>query len=164
MAGKTDDKTKVIDLIKGMHIAMLATRGPDGKYRSRPMAVSDIEFDGHLYFLTGEGSGKAHDLEKDGETVVTFADSHKSSYVALRGTGAIIHDRAQIKKHWSEAARGWFPKGVDDPNLALIRVTIEEAEFWDAPSGKMVVAYAYAKAMLTGEPPKTVGDHGKVSL
>ena len=154
---------KVMQLIQGMHIAMLSTRGPDGKYHSRPMAVSDSAFDGHLYFLTGERSGKIHDLERDAETVVTFSDPHRSSYVALRGEGAISTDRDQIKRHWSEPARAWFPKGADDPNLALIKVRIEEAEYWDAPSGTMVLAYGYAKAMLTGEPPK-VGDHGKVSL
>ena len=158
-----DDHRKVMELIKGMRIAMLATRGSDGKYRSRPMAVSDTDFDGSLYFLTGEGSGKVHDLEADRETVVTFSDSHKSSYVALRGEAEILHDKAEIKKHWSEPARAWFPKGTDDPNIALIRVKIDEAEYWDQPSGKMVLVFGYAKAMLTGEPPH-VGDHGKVSM
>jgi general stress protein 26 len=154
---------KVIELINGIHIAMMSTRGPDGKFRSRPMAVSDTAFDGHLYFLTGEGSGKVHDLEKDSETVVTFSDAHKGSYVSVRGSAEISQDREQIRKHWSEPARAWFPKGVDDPNLALIKVKVDEAEYWDAPSARMVQAYAYAKAMLTGEPPK-VGDHGKVAL
>lgn len=158
-----DDKQKVIDLIKGLKIAMMSTRSPDGKYRSRPMALADTEFDGSLYFLTAESSGKVHDLEKDNETVITFADSHKNSYVAMRGEASILHDRDAVKRHWTESARPWFPKGTDDPNLTLIRVKIEEAEYWDQPNGAVVQVYGYAKAMLTGEPPK-VGEHGKVSL
>ena len=157
-----DAQKKLMDLIEGMHIGMLATRGADGKFRSRPMALADSAFDGHLYFLTGDESGKVHDLERDGETVITFADPSKSSYVALRGDASISTDRAVIKKHWSEQARGWFPKGSDDPNLAVITVKIEEAEYWDSPSGTMVVAYGYAKALLTGEPVKSPGDHAKV--
>lgn len=165
MAGTDKDaQKKLMDLIEGMHIGMLATRGPDGKFRSRPMALADSEFDGHLYFLTGEGSGKVHDLERDNETVITFANPSKSSYVALRGEGSISTDRAAIKTHWSEQARGWFPKGSDDPNLAVITVKIDEAEYWDTPSGTMVVAYGYAKAVLTGEPVKNPGDHAKVKL
>ena len=121
MAGTGKDaQQKVMELIKGMRIAMMATRGPDGKFRSRPMAVADTEFDGHLYFLTGEGSGKVHDLEKDDETVITFADPHKMAYVALRGVCSISADREAIKAHWSEPARAWFPKGIDDPNIALV--------------------------------------------
>ncbi len=164
MAGTDKNaQKKVIELIKDLKIAMLSTRSPDGKYRARPMAISDTEFDGHLYFLTGGGSGKVHDLEKDPETVITFADRHDASYVALRGTAEIIHDREAVKKHWTEIARAWFPKGTDDPNLTLIRVAIDEAEYWDQPSGNMVIAYGYAKSVLTGEPPH-VGDHGKVQM
>lgn len=157
-------RAKVMELIKDMRIAMLATRGPDGKMRSRPMAVSDTAFDGHLYFLTGEGSGKVHDLERDRETVITFADAHKNAYVALRGEASISTDRAAIRKHWSEPARAWFPKGVDDPAVALVTVKIDEAEYWDSPSGRMVLIYGYAKAVLTGERPKHVGEHGKVEM
>ena len=60
------------------------------------------------------------------------------------------------------SARGWFPKGTEDPELALIRVTIEDAEYWDAPNGKMVVLFAYAKAVLTGEKPGNIGEHARV--
>ena len=97
---------KVMGLIKGMHIAMMATRSPDGKFRSRPMAVSDTEFDGHLYFLTGEGSGKVHDLETDNETIITVSDPHKSSYVSLRGTAEIITDKAFFLLDGQIAASG----------------------------------------------------------
>ena len=83
MAGQNSaDHKKVMDLIKDLKIAMLSTRGPDGRARSRPMAVSDSEFEGTLYFLTGEASGKVHDLENDPETVVTFADAGTHSYVS----------------------------------------------------------------------------------
>ena len=127
------------------------------------MAISDTGFEGTLYFLTGEGSGKVHDLERDPETVVTFADPGKNSYVALRGVATIVTDREQIKAHWTEIARAWFPKGTDDPDLALISVKIDEAQYWDQPSGNMVIAYGYVKAVLTGEPPH-LGQHGSVSM
>ena len=159
----SDDHRKVMDLIKGMKIAMLATRGPDGKVRSRPMAISDSADEGVLYFLTGEQSGKVHDLEMDPETVITFADPGKNAYVALRGEASVVTDREQIKRHWTEVARAWFPKGVDDPNVALLRVKLDEAQYWDEPNGKMVVAWGYVKAILTGEPPH-VGEHGSVKM
>ena len=165
MAGTDKDaQKKLMDLIEGMHIGMLPTRGSDGKFRSRPMALTDSEFDGHLYFLTRDNSGKVHDLERDKETVITFANPSKSSYVALRGEASIATDRAAIEKHWSEQSRAWFPKGRDEPNLAVIAVKIEEAEYWDTPSGTMVVAYGYAKAVLTGESVKDPGDHAKIQM
>ncbi len=157
-------KDKVIEIIKDIHIAMLATRGPDGKFHSRPMAASDATFDGTLFFLTEIESGKVHDLESDRESLITFSDPGKRTYVSLRGTGAIIRDKSEIKKHLTAEARAWFPKGVEDPGIALIEVDIEEAEYWDAPSGKMVVLYAYAKAMVTGQKAGNVGEHERVSM
>ena len=164
MSGQnSDDHKKVMELLNDLKIAMLSTRGPDGKARSRPMAVSDSEFDGTLYFLTGETSGKVHDLENDPETVVTFADTGNNSYVALRGEASVSADRADVAKHWTEVARAWFPKGPDDPNISVISVKVDEAQYWDQPNGKMVVAYGYVKAVLTGEPVHA-GGPGSVNL
>ncbi|HEX4766695.1 MAG TPA: pyridoxamine 5'-phosphate oxidase family protein [Lichenihabitans sp.] len=160
----SDAKTKVMEMVKDLHVAMLSTRGPDGKFHSRPMAVSDATFQGSLYFLTDVGSGKIHDLATYPETIVTFADSGQQKYVAMRGIGAITQDKAAIKDHWTAAARAWFPNGVDDPGIALITVEIEEAEYWDAPSGKMVVLYAYAKAFVTGKRPGNVGENARVDM
>ena len=157
-------KDKVIEIIKDLHIAMLATRGPDGKFHSRPMAASDATFDGTLYFLTEVESGKVHDLETDREALITFSDPGKQKYVSLRGEGSIIRDKSAIREHFNAEARAWFPKGADDPTVALIKVEIEEAEYWDAPSGKMVVLYAYAKALVTGQKPGNVGEHERVSM
>ena len=160
----TGSKERLIELLKKVNIAMLATRGPDGRFHSRPMATSDVEFDGSLYFLTNDHSGKVGDLAKDPESIVTYADDGKQVYVAIRGRAELIHDKETIKQHWTASARGWFPKGTDDPELALIRVRIEDAEYWDAPNGKVVVLIAYAKAMLTGEKPGNIGEHARVSL
>ena len=82
----------------------------------------------------------------------------------MRGSAEVIHDRDTIKAHWTAAARGWFPKGTADPELALIKVRIHDAEYWDAPNGKVVVLFAYAKAVLTGEKPGNIGEHARVTL
>ncbi len=157
-------RTKVMEIVKELNIAMLSTRGPDGKFHSRPMAVSDAEFKGKLYFLTDVRSGKTHDLETDPETIVTFSDAKAQKYVAMRGRGTITTDKTVVRDHWTPSAKAWFPKGVEDPDIAVITVDIEDAEYWDAPSGKIVVLYAYAKAVVTGHKPGNVGEHERVSM
>ena len=59
--------------------------------------------------------------------------------------------------------RTWFPKGQDDPDIALLEVRVEMAEYWDAPSSAMVHAYGYVKAVTTGKPPHPGGNE-KVKL
>ena len=82
----------------------------------------------------------------------------------LRGHGSISQDHAAIRDHWTPAARAWFPEGRGRSLIALITVEIEDAEYWDAPSGKMVVLYAYAKALATGRKPGIVGEHDRVAM
>jgi hypothetical protein len=59
--------------------------------------------------------------------------------------------------------RVWFPKGPTDPDIALVRVRAREATYWDALSGAFVMAYGYAKAVTTGEPPHP-GEVGHVEI
>ena len=161
-----DAKTKVRDLIKDARIAMLATRGEDGHFHARPMATSKAEFDGTLWFLTDERTHKVEQLERDSEVLVTYTDDSKQSYISLAGRGAIVHDKAKLKELWSEPARAWFPKGLEDPNLVAMRIDVEIAEYWDIPAGKLVMLYGYLKAVTTGERAGSdtggIGEHGNV--
>lgn len=146
-------RQKVFELIRDCRIAMMATRGGYGSMHARPMAVNHTEFDGVLWFLTDLDSEKVKDIEADDEVLLAYADTSKQNYVSVTGRGEIVRDRATLEKLWWEGARTWFPKGVQDPNLAAIRVTVQMAEYWDAPSSTMVYAYGYLKAVATGERP-----------
>ena len=83
---------------------------------------------------------------------VSYADSHKQNYVSLSGTASLVDTPSVVKGHWSEAMRTWFPKGSDDPEVALLKVDVTQAEYWDAPSSTMVHLYGYVKAVATGAP------------
>jgi general stress protein 26 len=164
MEARTDQaaKDKVLELLKDAHIAMMATRSEGGAMHARPMGTNHAEFDGDLWFLTELSSEKVDEIEAHPEVLLTYADTGKQNYVSLSGTGQVIRDRATIEKHWFEPARAWFPKGKDDPNLGVIKVTVDLAEYWDSPSSTALYVYGYLKAAATGKPPKG-GEHDTVS-
>ena len=153
---------KIWDLIKDTKFAML-TSEDGGQLRSRPMAVSQSGFDGTLWFFTKASSHKVDEVEADHRVGVSFSDPSSQNYVSLSGTASLVQDRAAIDAHWSEALATWFPNGKDDPDVALLKIAVTQAEYWDAPNSAMVHAYGYVKAKLTGEPPHP-GEHEKVTL
>jgi general stress protein 26 len=59
--------------------------------------------------------------------------------------------------------QAWFPGGVGDPDLALIAVTINHAEYWDVKTNKATKIYEMAKAAMTGTRPD-IGEHGQVRM
>lgn len=153
MRNDQEAREKVIELLKGIPIAMMASKGSDGRMHARPMATSDAKFDGELWFFTDINSPKVEDLRRDPEVLLTYADEDRQHYVSVSGHAEVVRDTAKAKELWSEGVRVWFPKGAEDPSLALVRVTVDSAEYWDSPSSTMVYAYGYLKAVTTGERP-----------
>ena len=153
---------KIWDLIKDTKFAMLTSEDGD-QLRSRPMAISQSRFDGTLWFFTKASSHKVDEVEAHRRVGVSFSDPSAQNYVSLSGTASLVQDRATIDAHWTELLTTWFPKGKDDPDVALLKVTVTQAEYWDTPSSAMVHAYGYVKAKLTGEAPHP-GDNEKITL
>ncbi len=56
----------------------------------------------------------------------------------------------------------WFPEGLDDPNVALIKVNLHQAEYWEATGGLITNTLSFAKSILSGQPPEDIGNHGLV--
>lgn len=162
----TDPKAreKLYDLIKDIRVAMMTTVESDGSLRSRPMWTQAPDADGHLWFMTRLDSSKTAEIGRDHKVGLAFSEPDDQNYVSISGHAEIVRDRAAIHEHWQESMRTWFPNGKDDPDLALIKVTPEYGEYWDAPSSTMLHAYGYAKAAMTGEPPQRPGDEAKVDL
>lgn len=153
--------SKLDELIKDIRVAMLTTIDEDGSLRSRPMATPRVEFEGTLWFFTGADAPKVEESQHHHQVNVSFADPEHQSYVSVSGTATLVHDRQKMQEIWSPWFRTWFPQGLDDPNLALLQVDVEKAEYWDVPSSTMVQLYGVMKATLTGERPQQ-GEHTKV--
>lgn len=156
-----EDRAKVWDLIKDIRIAMLTTSDERGAARARPMGLAQKDFDGTFWFFTRDASLKTTEIAAHPRVVLAFADTSKQHYVSVTGAARVVTDRTKIKELWTETARIWFPDGADDPELALIAIDVEEAEFWDSPSATVVMVYGYAKARMTGKPPK-LGENERV--
>jgi len=162
---RSDDIKKLWGLIKDVKVAMMTTAEPDGTLHSRPMATQETEFDGDLWFFTSIKSAKVDEVRQNQHVNLSYADPDDNQYVSVSGTAQIVRDRQKAEELWSPVHRAWFPKGLDDPELALIRVNVEKAEYWDSSSSTMVQLIGFVKAMASGKRyDADPGEHGKVNL
>jgi general stress protein 26 len=147
----TEGLTKIRDLIKGIRIAMLTTAAPDGSFDNRPMAAQRAEeFDGTLWFLTRGESGKVEEIEEDMHVSLIYSDTDDSKYVTVKGLASVSKDRAKIRELWNPMYKAWFPEGEDDPSISVLRVDVQEAEYWEASSSRLVRGVKYLAASVTG--------------
>jgi general stress protein 26 len=154
---------KLSELIRDIRIAMLTTAMPDGTLRSRPMATQQREFDGDLWFFIDMTSAKTDEVHRSPYVNLGYAAPEKNRYVSVSGFAAVVRDPEMAHALWNPSYEAWFPKGLDDPNLALLRVNVQQAEYWDAPSNRMVALAGMVKAAVTGGH-YTLEEHEKLDL
>lgn len=157
---KTDQLSKLGDLIEDMSVAMLTTFDEDeGVLISRPMSPQEMCEQGGIWFLTDPNSNKVKNMQVMN---LGFSNETESTYVSISGHGEIISDREHIERLWTVFAKPWFPNGSDSHNLALLKFVPHSAEFWDAPNSKMVRMLAMAASIVAAKP-IGMGDHGNLN-
>jgi len=123
---------------------------------SEPMTVQlDKDQVDTLWFFIG----KDNRLAAGGDAMAQFVSKGHDFFACLSGAARIDNDRGMIEKLWSNQAEAWFPGGKTDPNLALLRFDIADAELWETDmslSGKL-------KMVFGGKiKPGEAGSHAKV--
>lgn len=154
---------KLIDKIKDIDFAMMTTVDDDGSLRSRPMSTQQIGEDGVAWFFTGYESGKTHEIKNDAHVNLSYSKPDDNMYVSVSGRATVSKDKAKIDELWTPAMKAWFPEGKEDPNVGLIRVDIDKAEYWDSPNNKVVHLIGFVKATLSGES-YSPGENKKIDL
>ena len=161
---RENDLKKLRELVEDIDFCMLTTVDEGGDLHSRPMSSNgDIDANGDIWFFTNASSHKVSEIEKLPKVNVSFADPDNQRYVSVSGTAQLVRDRAKIDELWRPEFKIWFPEGKEDPEVALLRVSLEKAEYWDSPSSTIGYALSFVSSLVTGKEPD-LGENRKVNL
>ncbi len=166
-ASEHDTREHLWSLIKDIRFGMFTVRHPsNGHLHSRPMTTqnSKLDEDSSLWFFMSRDSETVADLMHESAVNVVYADPGPDVYVSVSGDAAVVNDMAKKEQLWSKATQAWFPKGPNDPDLALVQVRITHASYWDVKESKLVQLYKMAKAVVTGKPPTAMGERAEVRM
>jgi general stress protein 26 len=156
------DWAKVFELIRAIRVGLLTSVDADGRFHTRPLQTMEVGADRTLWFFTAWSSPKVRELHQDVRVSVAYADPARHAYVAIAGAGTVVRDPLKAKGLWSIEQRAYYPDGPTDARLALLRVDIEQAEYWLAP-GPMSYLVAAAKAAASGTPAGIIGENRKTT-
>jgi general stress protein 26 len=160
MSDTSADIDRVWTLIADIPVAMVVTR--EGQHmRARPMAVRPARDENAIEFLTDVDAPKAHEIRRDETICLALADNKRQKYVSITGHAEIIDDQDRVKKLWSVYDTAFWPNN-NDPRIRILRVTPENAEFWEG-AGTVVTAVKLIAAMASGER-MNVGANEKVGF
>lgn len=157
-SSRHEDWKRLDGMVHGIRTAMLTTLDEAGQMRSRPMAPLDSADEGTLWFFTRRSAPKVDEIGHDRRVNVTFADPVSDRYVSVSGRAALVRDAARAIQLWSPALAAWFPAGPEDRDLALLRIDVESAEFWDPTVGRMARLFEAVRP-VPAKPSDGIGHH-----
>jgi len=162
----SSDHDTLWSLIKDMKFGMLTHSHSDGTLQGHPLTTQNKSIDegSLLYFFISKKGEMASRLQQDGNVNVAYADPGADTYVSIAGNATLINDQATRERLWTPMATAWFPGGVNDPDAALLTVKIVHAEYWNVKDSKVTQLFKMAKAALTGDVPKNMGEHKEMKL
>ena len=151
----TAEQKELWERIEEVRPAMMTTVDTGGSFRSRPMWTQGDGFDGSLWFFVSDDGPLARALERNPRIGLSYAAPDKDLYLSVSGVGALVQDRAKADELWNTFAEAWFPGGVDDPNLGLLRVDVEQAQYWEDKKPKILQFAEILIGAATDRPPKS---------
>ncbi|MCA1042531.1 pyridoxamine 5'-phosphate oxidase family protein [Bacillus infantis] len=155
---KQEEMETLRDLIKDVDTAMLTTVSDEGLV-SRPMKTQEVEFDGDLWFFTKKETDKYEEILHDKDVNVAYAGK---SYVSVRGRAEIVEDIGKKKELWSKMYEKIMQTSYDDPNVVLIKVKAEAAEYWE--SGSFTKKAVFMLKRITGQDTEEAGVNETVEM
>jgi general stress protein 26 len=155
---------KIRELLKDLPIAFMVTVSAD-EVTGRPIGVvgDHAAFDGTLWFITDKRSRKVAAIDAGATTTLLFQNDNVGNYLQLIGRAAVVDDRAKLEELYTTLQRTWFPKGLEDPDITLVRFDAAAANYWDSHDSYVRLAMAFVKSVVTGTPGKS-GNAGVASL
>jgi general stress protein 26 len=121
----------LLGLIRDIDVCMLATSDRSGRLHSRPMMILRGSPEGALWFFTQGNSHVVDDVNAHHSVGLSYVDSAVGRYVSVSGRARVVNDRSKKMELWEQRLAKWLPAGPDDASVVLIRVEVQEAEFWE---------------------------------
>lgn len=113
------------------NVCMIITVDAEGNRNNRPMGAVRIDDDGGCWFFASKSSGKLKDLAVNNKIQVVFANTATEDYMEIHGQGEVICDEHELTDKWSPMVNQWFPNGVKDPEVCLVRIEVSNVFYWD---------------------------------
>lgn len=125
------------------------------------MTVIEMDANGCLWMLVSK-SGHTARMAPTGRGMDTvnlaFSDESAATFTSITARATLSDDQQRKEELWSVMARVWFPQGVEDPDLAVLRLEPIKMEIWDGPDSSVVRMIALAASVVVGKP-LGLGEH-----
>jgi general stress protein 26 len=132
-----DHVEKLKQIVARCRVGMLGMYREDGIHFS-PMSHVDVDDEGNLWFFTTKETGKAISAKNKNNIFITYAQESNSTFLSISGKAYVNANREKMRELFNPYVKAWFPKGLEDPSIALLVVHPLEVESWTSDEQKIL--------------------------
>jgi len=133
----------------------------------RPMhcCLDEDENTKALWIFTKKTNLVCDEVRAESKCFIGFSAPNDNTYLSLRGIATLSFDQNKMEKLWSPIMKAWYPNGLEDPEICLIKFEPTKGEVWDGPSSKIIQFGKILASIVSGKEygGKSAG-HGLVEL
>ncbi|MGB7404271.1 MAG: pyridoxamine 5'-phosphate oxidase family protein [Pacificimonas sp.] len=152
---RTDPEAQFWDQLDGHTAGMLGVTG-SGQHL-QPMTHFTSRDEKALYFFSSRSSDLVAAITPGATALYTYVAKDHDYHACMKGKLSISNDPALIEKFWSPIVGAWFADGKSDPDLALLRLELEDAAIWASTDSTLKFGWEIAKANVTDSSDPDVG-------
>lgn len=150
----------VVKIMRDERFVMLSTATSAGKIVSHPMTPQEVTDAGESWLFIGLQGDQADAIRTNPQVNLAFAET--GSWLSVAGIAEFVDDRVKAEALWDDQVGAYFDGGLDDPDLGLLRVVPESAQYWGVPGNRAVAALKMATSKITGN--ESPGVSGTIEL
>ncbi|MGL5253372.1 MAG: pyridoxamine 5'-phosphate oxidase family protein [Moraxella sp.] len=154
---------KVIDSVK---YAMMTTITSDEKHlHACPMTTNknDLE-NGKIWFIGDKKSETVQDLAKNPQVNLSYTSADQKDFVSINGVAELVDDKTKLDELWSPIYNAFYEKGKEDPNVQVIGVTCNGAQYWLSGNSVVNMFKLVSAAMQEGKTADNMGENHAVTF
>ena len=140
---------KLTKMISVGNVCTFTTLDRHGKVNSRRTPTAGIDTEANLWFFTDDANRSRGPVERNFAHLM-YSKGDKTSYIRVCGNSISVNNKEKLREFWSPQMKEWFPLGLDDPKLALVKVKTREIDFYNASPNKIAAIFNRLKAFFSG--------------
>jgi len=123
----------LVSLLRDFETATLITRSRGGSLQGRPTSIARVDDNATVWLVTSASAIAAQELVDDARAMLTLQASLR--FVSINGRVDLMASPADLSALGEQSYRVWHD-GESAPEVALLRFTAFDAEYWDDSSAR----------------------------
>ncbi len=133
----SDVKRKTRDYLDSVKTVSLAT-SMESKPSCRIMEIQKVDSDLKIWFVAHKSSPKITQIDKNSNVCIVSFNEDTFRDIRLFGRIEVLTDMETKKSVWNDELEPYFPGGINDPELTVLKFISERLEYRDIKAGGLI--------------------------